>query len=1175
MKKTKQILLITIIFFIVSAQSIGQNFQNYPSKIKKDNQEILIDTRIDNMAYWKRMAALGLVSVTPNIPTEKAIYKGSKIKANSVFTENSPDVPVTTENSTQSENSIFVDPNNNDFLLNSNNSTTNPVGSLYGANDFFSSDAGLTWGGEIYGAGGDNSGDPTTAISLNGTMYVGYIHNNYGQGISYSTNGGLSWTPVLVAPPSGGLLDKNHLWIDNSLTSPYAGNLYDAWTPFGGPNDEEIELARSTDGGLTWFNAVNISSAVNAGSHNQGVNIQTGPNGKVYAAWSIYDSWPSDETAIGFTKSPDAGIHFDDATRIISNIRGIRTTKTSKYMRCNSFPVMAVDISGGPYNGYIYVVWSNIGIPGINTGPDIDVYMIKSTDEGNTWSSPIKVNQDPSGLGKEHYFPWISCDPENGALSVVFYDDRNVGSDWAEVFCANSFDAGETWEDFQVSDVAFKPCPIPGLASDYFGDYLGIIARGGKVYPCWTDNRSGSAMTYVSPYQTNNLPKPSDLTATLNELNGEVILDWSFEMVAGFQYFSIYRDDVVLNTTTDTTYTDNLPDYGIYIYKVTAIHDEGESLPAKVTVQWGNAQISVNPAFLNENLDPDSTSTQILTISNIGELDLIYDINVNITTDKDSKDYCSASGGCDEFISNVLVGSINNPSACDNYADYTNLSTLMDVGEDYPITVTNGNPYSNDQCGIWIDWNQNEDFSDAGEQITVNGTPGNGPYTATITPPTNAVAGTTVMRIRIMWTGTLDPCGTTSYGEVEDYSINVMGWLFVEPMCCDTILANESKDIQVTFDATGLSTGIYTADIIISSNDPDDPQLTVPVTLTVGENVLNVTATANPSAICEGESSQLNAIAVGGTGNYTYSWTSNPPGFTSTLPDPVVSPTVTTVYTVEVDDGVNTAQSSVTVTIIPFPSVPGTPTGETELCENSQNTTYTTTAAANASSYIWNLSPTEAGSITGGGLTGIVDWNYNFSGQAIITVKGVNECGEGEFSDELIVTVHPLPNVTLEPFDNVCLNYPPFELTGGLPEGGTYSGTGVSNNWFDPVAAGIGTHIITYTYIDQYGCENFAEETIYVDGCTGIKDIVNGLHIEIFPNPSKGIFTLILKSDNNEMFNIKILNLLGVEIYKENNITVFDNFSMNIDLSGIEEGLYFINLTSNNTNYIKKFIIRK
>jgi hypothetical protein len=169
-------------------------------------------------------------------------------------------------------------------------------------------------------------------------------------------------------------------------------------------------------------------------------------------------------------------------------------------MRVNSFPCMTVDISNGPHRGDIYIVWANIGVPGINTGDDIDVYMIRSSDQGLTWTAPQRINQDASGLGKEHFFPWITSDPANGHLSVIFYDDRNVSAPECEVYVANSIDGGNTWSDFKVSDVAFTPQPIGGLADSYFGDYLGITANDRQVYPCWTDNRSDHAMTYVSPF---------------------------------------------------------------------------------------------------------------------------------------------------------------------------------------------------------------------------------------------------------------------------------------------------------------------------------------------------------------------------------------------------------------------------------------------------------------------------------------------------------------------------------------------------------------------------------------------------------------------------------------------------------------------------------------------------
>ncbi|MBM3405463.1 MAG: exo-alpha-sialidase, partial [Bacteroidetes bacterium] len=487
------------IFFIILIASFFLSHQTLRSQEKVTlPNKYQVDTRIDNMGYWRKMAEAGLVPVQPYSKPPAAKFTGSKIIAKGIMIDDSPDVPVTAEPSTQSENSIAVDPENMEKLLNSNNSTQYPSsGNLYGADYLTSSDEGETWGGSVQGAGGPNSGDPAACIDLDGRYFIGFIDNASGQSVAYSDNQGSTWTVVKVANGSMfNMCDKNHLWVDNSPSSPYKGNLYNGWM-----KSEQIEISYSNTHGTSWSTAVAVSQGTSAGSHNQGVNFKTGPNGDAYAVWSVYDSWPGDEKAIGFSKSTDGGATWSPAVRIINNIRGIRTTEVTQNMRCNSFPSMAVDLSGGPYNGHIYVVWANIGVPGINTGSDVDVYLIKSTDVGTTWSTPLRINQDPSGLGKQHYFPWIACDDSNGMLSIVFYDNRNVSATECEAFMAYSGDGGATWEDMKVSDVSFTPSPIPYLATGYFGDYLGITALGGKAYPCWTDNRSGHAMTYVSPIE--------------------------------------------------------------------------------------------------------------------------------------------------------------------------------------------------------------------------------------------------------------------------------------------------------------------------------------------------------------------------------------------------------------------------------------------------------------------------------------------------------------------------------------------------------------------------------------------------------------------------------------------------------------------------------------------------
>jgi hypothetical protein len=89
----------------------------------------------------------------------------------------------------------------------------------------------------------------------------------------------------------------------------------------------------------------------------------------------------------------------------------------------------------------------------------------------------------------------------------------------------------------------------------------------------------------------------------------------------------------------------------------------------------------------------------------------------------------------------VQVSDIDNATGGSNYTDYTHLSTTMDIGAGYQITVTNAYPYDQyDLCGVWVDWNQDEDFDDAAEAISISPDqtqPGGGvtTFVGTIAPP--------------------------------------------------------------------------------------------------------------------------------------------------------------------------------------------------------------------------------------------------------------------------------------------------------------------------------------------------------------------------------------------------------------------------------------------------------
>lgn len=1247
MKKT---LLLIAVFTLTMLTSFSQD------KKRKDKKEKpLVDYRIDNMGYWRKMASLGLVPVQPNTKPEKAIIKSSRINTRSIKAD-SPDVPVSnTGTDTQSEVSIFVNPTDNSKILNSNNSTNwngSSVTSLHGTSYLSSDDFGVTWGGSVQGAGGANSGDPAALINLNGRHYIGFIHSNSGQGVSYSDDG-ITWTSVMAGNSTGAtILDKNHLWVDNSPSSPHVGNVYNAWTDFNTGNG--IFFVRSTDDGLSYSTPMNISSGVNAGNLNQGVNINSGPNGEVYVTWIIYDN-DITENAIGFAKSTDGGATFEPAIRIHNNIQGIRGVGVLKNHRVNSFPSMTVDISGGNDNGNIYVVWSNIGEPGVNTGSNKSVYMIKSTDGGANWETPIKVNQGAFLDGKEAYFPWITSDPESGVLSAIFYDDRDVTPTQVETWVANSYDGGTTWEDFRVSDVAFTPQPIAGLATGYMGDYLGISARGGFVYPAWPDNRNGYIQTFISPYETNSRVRPTNLQIALTEATGQTDLTWDFAGAATFLNFVIYRDGTQIATTTNLFYTDNLPAYGVYNYSVTAMHNDGESSESSSSIQWGNPNISVTPSSLTETLLTNETSVKILTVTNIGELGLTYNLNTAITnkSSRSPEAYCSASGGGDEYISGVTFGSISNTGTGeDDYTDYTAMSTDIDAGGSYPITFTIGSAYSSDDLNVWIDWNQDDDFEDAGEQVLCESSIGaSGTYNYTINVPADALKGQTTMRVRLTFYGSCGaPCGATSYGEVEDYSVNVNSWLQVGTYS-GSLAPGASEDINVNFDSTDLALGDYNAIITINSNATDTPQVDVPVTLHVVEDTsINATATADDTEICDGSGSStiLHANPSGGTGTYTFSWTSVPAGFTSTDENPSVSPTVNTVYSVVVDDGLDNVSSDIAITIVDTPVQTTAPTGAITICQDAVNETYTTATVVSATSYSWTISPASAGTITGNTVSAMVNWDQNFNGNATISVSAVNTCGTG-LSSDLVVTVNELPTVTLTSFNAVCLDAlsfaltgglptggsysgvgvsggnfdsinagvgvhtityaytntngcenfatqtievyalptvtlasfntvndsePAFELTGGLPIGGTYNGNGVAGGFFDAAVAGIGVHTITYTYVDANGCENSAQQTIEVEETLGVNDVENGINFNLYPNPNEGELNLTINSLIYQNFDIKIVNQIGITVVNKK-INVSNGSDYTFDLTHLTTGVYYFTLNSEKLNYVQKIIVKK
>ncbi|MEP6795153.1 MAG: GEVED domain-containing protein [Saprospiraceae bacterium] len=150
--------------------------------------------------------------------------------------------------------------------------------------------------------------------------------------------------------------------------------------------------------------------------------------------------------------------------------------------------------------------------------------------------------------------------------------------------------------------------------------------------------------------------------------------------------------------------------------------------------------------------------------------------------------YCTSSGTNinHEYIKKVVLGAINNQTGSNNgYGNFTSLSTSLIAGTTYTINLTPGfvAGSSNELWRVWIDYNNDHDWTDAGEQVGQGS--GTTAVNVTFTVPANNATMTTRIRVSMQYNAYAPVCGTFTYGEVEDYSLMIIGT--GGPTCTDGI----------------------------------------------------------------------------------------------------------------------------------------------------------------------------------------------------------------------------------------------------------------------------------------------------------------------------------------------------------------------------------------------------
>jgi hypothetical protein len=366
----------------------------------------------------------------------------------------------------------------------------NPMHMVAGSNVnnvYTSVNGGLTWRRDTLSSSYGVFGDPVIIADTSGSFYYFHLANNTSRHIwpewcdrmvcqrmdniatGVWTNGsyaGLNDSPKVEDKP----------WVAVDLNS---NNLYMAWTRFDrygshNPADSSnILFAKSTDKGNTWSTPLRLNRDAGDCSDQdptvEGAVPCVGPHGEVFVIWASYNS-------ILFDRSYDGGRTWLDNDLFVTSVPGGWYYDVPGITRGIGLPYAACDISNSPYRGTIYVNWTDQRYGTNNT----DVWVTKSTDNGDTWTTPIKVNDDAGA--KQQFLSSMTVDPVTGYIYVLFYDRRNYAdtSVLTDVYLAVSKDGAGSFQNYKISSAPFRP-----TNQFFFGDYTYVSAFNNVVRPIW------------------------------------------------------------------------------------------------------------------------------------------------------------------------------------------------------------------------------------------------------------------------------------------------------------------------------------------------------------------------------------------------------------------------------------------------------------------------------------------------------------------------------------------------------------------------------------------------------------------------------------------------------------------------------------------------------------------
>ena len=210
------------------------------------------------------------------------------------------------------------------------------------------------------------------------------------------------------------------------------------------------------------------------------------------------------------------------------------------------------------------------------------------------------------------------------------------------------------------------------------------------------------------------------------------------------------------------------------------------------TLNWTASTDNVGVSQYNISIDGNVVGTSTTTSFNVTGLspstaynasvnaqDAAGNVSGNATTSFTTlaASYCSSASTntSDEYIGRVQLNTIDNTSGAQFYSDFTSISTTLNEGANYTVTVTpvwTGTVYP-EAYAVWIDYNDDQDFDDAGELVWSQAANTNSPNSGSFTVPSGTSGNSVRMRVSMKYNGIPTSCETFTYGEVEDYTINL------------------------------------------------------------------------------------------------------------------------------------------------------------------------------------------------------------------------------------------------------------------------------------------------------------------------------------------------------------------------------------------------------------------